>query len=344
MLRHFGWSGLFTLATVVATVFLSGFSDAVSVLILIAIEIAFSFDNAIINAKILERLSHVWQQLFLTIGMVIAILGMRLLFPILIVMVTADLGWHQVIDDALHHPHAYAQHLAAAHTAISAFGGGFLLTLCLYFLFDDARETVWLASIERPLQRWGGNAIMPPLVGGLIVLLIALIGAHERLEVLRAGLVGVIAYTAITLGVAGLGKLAGNDETSGQLKGWGAFVAFIYLQILDASFSFDGVLGAFAITSKIVLIAVGLGVGALWVRSLTVYMVRQGSLQHYRYLEHGAHYAILSLVVALFCGIYADVPDVITGIVGLGIIGASLQSSREALKATRKSASGKTKL
>jgi hypothetical protein len=114
--------------------------------------------------------------------------------------------------------------------------------------------------------------------------------------------------------------------------GWAAFGAFMYLQVLDASFSFDGVLGAFAITNKVLLIALGLGVGAIWVRSMTIFLVRKGTLNSYIYLEHGAHYAILALAAALLSSIFIDVPNAVTGIAGLGIIAASFEASREALR------------
>ena len=337
LLRHFPFSTLFTIASVVIAWFALGLGAAFTIVVLIAIEIAFSFDNAIINAKILERLSKLWQQLFLTIGMVFAIVGMRFVFPILIVMVTANLPWGVVIDDALNHPKVYGEHLAEAHAAISAFGGSFLLVLTFYFLFDKAREILWLHRIERPLQRIRGGSWLPPILTAAIVVLISLFAGHESGTVLRAGLVGTVAYTAIKLLIDGLGKLTGaNSSKAAMYTGWSAFVAFMYLQILDASFSFDGVLGAFAITDKVLLIALGLGVGAIWVRSLTVFLVRHGTLGDYKYLEHGAHYAILVLAAALLGSIFIEVPDAITGIVGLGVIGASYISSREALRAKQR--------
>ncbi len=91
---------------------------------------------------------------------------------------------------------------------------------------------------------------------------------------------------------------------------------FLYLEVLDASFSFDGVIGAFAITNDIVLMALGLGIGAMYVRSLTVYLVRQGTLDDYVYLEHGAHYAIGALAVILMVTIQYQINEVITGLVG----------------------------
>ncbi|MDL2363119.1 MAG: DUF475 domain-containing protein [Patescibacteria group bacterium] len=340
IIRYFGTSITLTVLSVILAGVLFGPGAAITTIILIAIEIAFSFDNAVINAKILARLSKVWQQLFLTIGMVIAIVGMRFVFPILIVMVTADLSWGTVIDDALHHPKVYGEHLEDAHTAISSFGGAFLLTLTLYFLFDEHRKEVWLDRIERPLQRVKSGVWLPPLLVSLLIVALALFEhGGERSTILRAGLAGAISYAAIHLFIEALGRISGNGDAKestsnnkAMYTGWGAFLAFMYLQILDASFSFDGVLGAFAITDKIVLIALGLGVGAIWVRSLTVYMVRKGTLDAYKYLEHGAHYAILVLSLALLGAIYIEVPDAITGAVGLGIIWASYMASKQAIR------------
>jgi hypothetical protein len=204
------------------------------------------------------------------------------------------------------------------------------MTLEAYFLFDDARQVVWLERLERPLQKIGGTIWLPPILVEAVVVLVALFSSEHSSEILQAGFIGVGAYFLIKIFVDGLSKLSSGSNDAQKYTGWSAFMAFIYLQILDASFSFDGVLGAFAITNNIVIIVLGLGVGAIWVRSLTVYMVRHGLLQEYRYLEHGAHYAILSLAIAFFVSIFVDVPDVITGLVGIGIIIASFLSSREA--------------
>ncbi len=330
MIRQFASSIILTVLATVGAGLLLGPGAAVTTLVLIAIEVAFSFDNAVINAKTLERMSKLWRRLFLTVGMLIAIVGMRLVFPILIVSVTAKLGWQRVVDLALHQPERYAHYLDAAHVSISAFGGGFLLVLVLFFFLDHEREIVWLDRIERPLQRLGGALWIGPLVGGLVIGLTSLL-SHEPGTVIRSGLAGVVLFTVIRLVIAGLDKLTGASKV-GNFVGWGAAVAFIYLEVLDASFSFDGVLGAFAITNIVPIIALGLGVGALWVRSLTLYMVNQGTLAEYRYLEHGAHYAILVLAVALLVSIFVAIPDAVTGVAGLGIIGASIIASLQANK------------
>ena len=106
-----------------------------------------------------------------------------------------------------------------------------------------------------------------------------------------------------------------------------AFFLFLYLEVLDASFSFDGVIGAFAITSDIFIIAIGLGVGAMYIRSLTVYLVRKGTLNEYVFLEHGAMWAIGALAIILMVTIKFEVPEVVTGLIGVAFIAAAFISS-----------------
>ncbi|MDB5170347.1 MAG: hypothetical protein JWO35_41 [Candidatus Saccharibacteria bacterium] len=344
MFRYFGFSIGLTAAAILAAFFESGFAAAITIIILIAIEIAFSFDNAVINAKILKHMPIFWRKIFLTFGILIAVIGMRFVFPILIVMITADLSWSKVIDDALHHPATYAKHLEHAHVAIAAFGGAFLLTLTLYFLFDDARKDLWLKRTERVLQKAGGSIWLPPMIVVFVVLLLSVFAGEDAKTVLQAGIGGAVLYTAIKLFIDSLAKISGQSDSHEKpgsaavmYTGFAAFMAFVYLEVLDASFSFDGVLGAFAITDKVILIALGLGVGAIWVRSLTVYMVDKGTLDVYKYLEHGAHYAILVLAIALLGSVFFEVPDAVTGFVGIGVIFASFISSREAIKDKQRS-------
>ena len=95
----------------------------------------------------------------------------------------------------------------------------------------------------------------------------------------------------------------------------------MYLEVLDASFSFDGVIGAFAITSDVVIIMLGLAIGAMFVRSMTIYLVEKGTLDAYIYLEHGAHYAIGALAFIMLAGMTGvHVPEVVTGLIGVAFI------------------------
>ena len=132
-------------------------------------------------------------------------------------------------------------------------------------------------------------------------------------------------------------KNGGKSKIAHQV-GWAAFASFMYLEVLDASFSFDGVIGAFAITTSVVLIVAGLGVGAFWVRSLTVYLMRAGTLAKYRYLEHGAHWAILALGIVMLVKLYhLELPEWLTGSLGLifiatAVITSIIEKNRESIE------------
>jgi hypothetical protein len=328
--KSFGFSTVATLLVILSSVYYLGVKAIVPLLILMIIEVTFSFDNAVVNAKILKKMSPYWQRLFLSVGIVIAIFGMRLVFPIAIVAMTAHLQWKDVIDLALNHPTAYAHKLELAHPTITGFGGAFLLMLALHYFMEAEKEHHWFGRFERTLQRIG-TWWMPGLITLVIVTGLALMPAnHHAGETLRAGLVGIAIYIAINSLTIVISK---TTESTGKLKtyvGWAAFTMFLYLEMLDSSFSLDGVLGAFAITSDVLLIVAGLGVGAVWVRSLTVFMVRRGTLEAYKFLEHGAHYAIAVLAVAMLLTAIYEIPEGVTGVIGVGLIAASVVASRKA--------------
>jgi hypothetical protein len=329
-LKFFWFSITATILTVIAAAHYLGISSLIPLTILIIIEITFSFDNAIVNAKILKKMSPAWQRVFLSVGIIIAIFGMRLIFPIAIVALTADLSWRHVIDLALHHPTEYAARLDSAHPVITAFGGAFLLMLALHFFMEEGKEHHWFYRFERFLQRRGASW-MPTVITAVSLILLSLLPLnHHRGQTLRAGFIGLAAFLAIYGLNVFIAKTTIGTNKRAHYIGWAAFSMFMYLELLDASFSLDGVLGAFAITSNVILIMAGLGVGAVWVRALTVYMVRKGTLDAYRFLEHGAHYAIAVLAVALLLSVIYSVPEVVTGVIGLGfIIGSVIASKRE---------------
>jgi uncharacterized protein len=334
--RIFAFSAVATIAALIGAFVGFGASALFVAVILIVVEITFSFENAIINAKILTGLSRFWQNIFLTVGIVIAIFGMRVVFPIVIVMLTAHLGAKEVIDLALNHPEEYSKELTEAHPQIAAFGGAFLLMLALHFFLDDNRKTLWLTRIERPLQKYA-TFWMPAVIAIIVMVGLSLLPFnHHPKETIVAGLIGVATYSLMHTIIRIFENIKEKkDKASGVKKvaaqtGLAAFTSFLYLEILDASFSFDSVIGAFAVTNEVILIALGLGVGAIWVRSLTVFMVRRGTLQAYKYLEHGAHYTVFVLAAVLLLGIFWHVPEVIAGIIGIGLIGSAILSSRKA--------------
>lgn len=311
-----------------------GWQAALVALMLMVIELTFSFDNAIINARVLMKMTPFWQKMFMTVGIFIAVFGMRLVFPILIVMFSAGLGWNEVVDLALKHPEQYAEVLHAAHPSIAAFGGMFLLMLALHFFFDPAKIVHWFTKLEEPMQLVGRKWLHAVVSSGVLLVIAALPGNKHPQEVLVAGGVGILTYLVVhgaselfTLQYERAKKNAGR-QTARQVALAG-LSSFIYLEVLDASFSLDGVIGAFAITKDVVLIAAGLGIGALWVRSLTLFIVRRKVLHTYRYLEHGAHYVIAILAFTLLLGIFLEIPEVIAGLIGIVVIVASIISSRK---------------
>ena len=354
LLKTFGWSFAITALGLVAAVFYGGWTAFGIVAILAVLEISLSFDNAVVNAGILKKMSAFWQKIFLTVGVLIAVFGMRLVFPVVIVAISAKMGPVEAVDLALNNKDRYQQLVTDAHPAIAAFGGMFLLMIFLDFIFED-RDIQWLRWIERPLAKLGKVDMLSVCIA-LIVLLITSFtfathahqhgGAHvdKAQTVLIAGIAGLITYMVVG-GLSGYfeDKLeeeeereheeeeeaarSGKQKSAVVLAGQAAFFMFLYLEVLDASFSFDGVIGAFAITNDIVLMALGLGIGAMYVRSLTVYLVRQGTLDDYVYLEHGAHYAIGALAVILMVTIQHEINEVITGLVGVVLIAWSFLSS-----------------
>lgn len=327
--RIFAISASLTLLSLGLVLYFMSVEAAFLTLVLIAVEITFSFDNAIINARVLMTMSRFWQQMFMTVGMLIAVFGMRLVFPIVVVMVTAGLPWGDVVNLALNNPNKYAAELHNAHVSIAAFGGMFLLILSLHFFFDASRRVRWIDIIEKPLQhigRWWMYGVVCMAI--LVVLTLMPFNPYPR-ETFIAGLSGIVTYLLVH-GLAELFARKQNHNHTGKMvqrAGIAGFMSFLYLEVLDASFSFDGVIGAFAVTKDVVLIAIGLGIGAFWVRSLTIFMVKKHVLHAYRYLEHGAHYTIGMLSVILLAGIFFSVSEFIAGVLGIFIITASIASS-----------------
>ncbi|MFJ2176233.1 DUF475 domain-containing protein [Streptomyces sp. NPDC087851] len=353
ILKTFGWSFAVTAIGLAFAAWQWGWEAFGIVLILSVLEISLSFDNAVVNAGILKKMNAFWQKIFLTIGILIAVFGMRLVFPVVIVAISAKVGPIEAVQLAMDDPGRYEDLVTDAHPAIAAFGGMFLLMIFLDFIFED-RDIKWLAWLERPLAKLGKVDMLSACVALIVLLVTAMTfatNAHtstgyadKSATVLLAGIAGLITYLVVG-GLSGYfedkleeeeeheeeekekAKAEGKEVSAIGLAGKAAFFLFLYLEVLDASFSFDGVIGAFAITNHIFWMALGLGIGAMYVRSLTVYLVREGTLDDYVYLEHGAHYAIGALAAILLITIEHSINEFITGLVGVVLIAASFWSS-----------------
>lgn len=335
MIKYFGGAFLFSLTALVLAGWVGysasgtvrgGVSGAFICLVLIVLEISLSFDNAVINASVLKDMSPLWQKRFLTWGMMFAVFGMRLVFPLLIVGVSAHLWPVEAVSLAVYHPDTYARILAESHTALMGFGGAFLAMVGLRFLGEE-KEIYWLTRIERPLAILGRAE---SFAAGLVLLALwgvaSLLPGAGRSVFLISGLAGIIAFVVVEV----MNSFLAYEEKTQLALNTGVklgLAGFLTLEVMDASFSFDGVVGAFALSGNLFIIVLGLGAGAFFVRSLTIMLVRTGHLRACRYLEHGAFWAVLALAIMMFISVVHAVPDIITGGVGLALITASCVSS-----------------
>lgn len=312
-----GWYLHHTPAGVATTVFVAG--------MLAVLEISLSFDNAVVNASVMTDMTELWRHRFLTWGMAFAVFGMRFVFPLVVVSVVAGIGPLEAVRLAALEPGEYARLLSSAHVALGAFGGSFLGMVCLKYFFDAEKEVHWLGPVERRLVLLGKfEAIELALMMLVLYAFSRAFPAHEALQFMVAGVFGLVTFIAVDGIGAAMETSAEGRHPSAHAAG---FATFVYLNVLDASFSFDGVIGAFALTNNLFTIAIGLGIGAMFVRSLTIMLVEKGTLESYRFLEHGAFYAIGALSFIMMLGTLVEVHEAITGLVGAGFIALSLWSS-----------------
>lgn len=298
--------------------------------ILSILEVSISFDNAVVNATVLKEMTPLWQRRFLTWGMLIAVFGMRLIFPLLIVTVVAGLGPWEALKLAALDPSEYAKIMLSVHHEVSAFGGAFLMLVALKYFLDHEKDNHWIQMIEKPLVSIGKlEAAAVGLTLTFIYIMSHYVPTEETLPFLYSGIAGVLTFMAVDA----LGEFLKVPEAGKANLERASVGMFLYLEVLDASFSFDGVIGAFAITNNLFIIAVGLGIGAMFVRSLTIVMVEKGTLETFKYLEHGAFYAVGALAVIMFINTVNHIPEVITGLVGAAFIGFSMYSSLRSQRA-----------
>lgn len=293
--------------------------------VLSVLEVSLSFDNAVVNALVLKEMTPLWQHRFLTWGIFIAVFVMRLLFPLLLVGFTADLNPWAALVLAATKPDEYAQIMLAAHVSIASYGGAFLMMVALKFFFDEKKDVHWISLIERPLTKIGKmESVEIAVVMAFLYFFSQSLPKADQMTFILSGLWGLITYVLVD-GVGSFLQIPGEEDKVDLHKA--SLGMFLYLEVLDASFSFDGVVGAFAITNNLFIIMIGLGVGAMFVRSLTIMLVEKGTLSHYQFLEHGAFYAIASLALIMFIGTTHHIPEIFTGLLGAGFIGLSLISS-----------------
>jgi hypothetical protein len=297
--------------------------------VLSVLEVSLSFDNAVVNAQVLKDMDAVWRHRFITWGMAIAVFGMRMLFPLIIVSIALGINPIASFLLAVAEPEQYAHALESVHTSVMGFGGTFLMMVAFKFFIDDEKEVHWLRQVESKLTFLGKiEAVQAAMTLVLVFFTSKIIGylhgPEDAMSFLVSSIWGLVTYILVD-GIEAFIGVEEGDATMAVAKS--GLASFLYLEVLDASFSFDGVLGALALSNNIFIIMIGLGIGAMFVRSLTLLMVDKGTVDQYRYLEHGAFWAILGLAVIMFINTVFEIPETITGLIGAAFIGASILSS-----------------
>lgn len=327
VLRVLFWPILACLIGVGAIYYQYGFVGVYVTVVLLLLEISLSFDNAVVNARVLESLSEKWQNFFLTWGLVFPVFIVRFFGPLVIVALSTDVSVMGVLDMSIHDQGRYAKLLTEAHPKILAFGGMFLLLVFFKFFFDRTKTEHWFHRLEQQLVRMGKIESIEIALALVILAWVTMISPAEiRGAIAIAGIIGLVLNIVFT-------SLADyfqeEPESAGVAKGStrAVIATLLYLEVLDASFSLDGTVGAFAISQDTWVIMTGLGLGALFIRSMTVLLVRQRILQEFVFLEHGAHYAIGALGIMMLLSINLHFSELITGTLGLICIAASLWDS-----------------
>lgn len=335
-MRYFTGSYIVTILGVILAYFWaehihpgSGLTNIFIVLVLGALEVSLSFDNAVVNAIKLEKMNEKWRHRFLTWGIAIAVFGMRFLFPVLVVSIFAQIGLFEVVKIAFSDANKYTYYLHQTHAPIVAFGGTFLMMLFLSYFFNDEKEVHWIKDLEKRLQYFGSIKGAETIATLLALFAVQFhVNPEQKSPVVLSGISGIIIYLLVD-GITHWLEQKEEESTKQfamTVKGSG-LVGFLYLELIDASFSLDGVLGAFALSKDILIITIGLAIGAMFVRSLTIMLVEKRTLSQYLYLEHGAHWAIGALSVIMLISSFHEVPEVVTGLIGLIFILLSLFSS-----------------
>jgi len=333
ILHYFRWAFFFTVAGLflggwlcwIYTGTLAGAGSFFFICCVLGIlEISLSFDNSIINARVLRDMTRKWQRRFLTWGIVIAVFGMRIVFPLAIVAIAARVDPVSALRLTVWQPQEYARIMEDAHVGIAAFGGTFLMMVGLKYFFDTGKDVHWLQAVEVWASRFAlaqGIEIAVTLV--LILIFAGLVDDADEHTFLIAAIYGLLTFLAMEA----LGTFLDATQKQMDMARRGGAGAFIYLEVLDASFSFDGVVGAFALSTNLFIIAIGLGIGVFYVRSMTIMLVENRTLGRYRYLEHGAFYAILVLAFIMYVQILVHIPEVVTGLIGVCFILTAFYSS-----------------
>jgi uncharacterized protein len=287
---------------------------------LIVFEVVNSVDNAIVNASVLKTMSMLWRKRFLLIGIVTSVFLVRFILPLIIVWVSvptisasdmflAFTGQSQIAATAIENQ----------KPLILMFGGVFLLYLYFHWLIVENKEPLFIAPVlKEKIGVW-----FFAFTG--IMLLVVMYFARFNSMLMLAACVGSVTFFILH----GLKQTAEENERNiiKAASSMSDVSKFIYLEVLDMTFSFDGVIGAFAFTTNLILILIGIGIGALVVREFTIKGIEV--IAKYRYLKNGALTSIgflgLFMVLESF-GV--DLPSYLPMVITFALVGFALWWSK----------------
>jgi hypothetical protein len=330
VLRYLGFPLLCSGVGLVAVLAGQGLEAAWLTLVLLLLEVSLSFDNAVVNARVLDRLTPAQQRFFLTWGLVIPVFGVRFLGPLLMVSLAGEVSLAEAWSAELHHPAHYRELLEIAEPRILAFGGMFLLMVFLHYFLDEAKTLHWWRPIESRLSDAGRvEALEVSLALGILLAVTFSLPEELQDDVMISGVIGLLLQL---LSTSLSDRFGDGTPVDGRALVGGGLASLLYLELLDASFSLDGTIGAFAITQNLWLIMTGLGLGALFIRSFTLMLSRERALDALVFLEHGAHYAIGALGLLMLAGIplaqhHLHVPEWCAGLIGIGLLAIAFWDS-----------------
>lgn len=337
--KYFLTSSIITVIALIICFIIGGWKAVIVGATLAILEISLSFDNAVVNASVLNGMDEKWRKRFLTIGIIIAVFGARLIIPILIVSITSALDPLSVFRAAFFDTEAYALLIENIHIYVSGFGSAFLGMVFLKFFFDENKTNHWIPWVEKHMQKIGVIESVQSLIMLIVAVLFSgLLVSDAKIEYLVSAIWGIVIYliidgitslispqdtpidTANTADTANASVTPSKRSTTSSAitsVARSGLVGFLYLELLDMSFSLDGVIGAFAITQDIVIILIGLTVGSFFVRSFTIYMVDKKALKQFIYLEHGAFWSVGILAACMLLKTIYHIPELL--IVGITV-------------------------
>ena len=289
------------------------FSIALTVLGLSLFEIVISVDNAVINADVLGTMSKKARRWFLIWGIIIAVFLVRGLLPWLIIwMSNPSLGAIGALTASFSSDPRIAETIKESAPILLAGGGTFLVFLFFHWIFLEPKhyglvgeefmhkQGVWFFAVVSVLLSvivWQAIKINPLMAFGAVVGSTAFFITHgfkENAEKMEKEMIEGAKMTDLA--------------------------KIFYLEVIDATFSIDGILGAFAFTFSIPLILIGNGIGALVVRQLTISNIE--NVKKYKYLKNGAMYSIFALGVVMLADSFGmHIPQWVSPVVTFAIIG-----------------------